>query len=533
MPPAAASPIVAPSTPTGNRNNPRTMNRCDDDWTLNCQIINLQRLLYCMTQKDKLRELVEKRGVNEVIHQVQYAQSLLRLIEDGVMQQQKSGGQVSAENVKALGDEVHNVCLHANEYVKSCGEEPVGGRRDIIDDIFFTSIEDEEEDEEEEMVEVPEENEDDCEIGSEDFDTQSADYEDVDAHDMSCTAQEYASASRIINEEAHRAQEDMQHTLELEIAEMASHLKQSFEAMNENLKEQNANMDDMAELTESLQSGVTDVTHKVEDRNRKHGWLKTLSTWSLLFVITGSFIFMVFMMRTIPKRPEACIFFCSNKQTTIKDDSTIMNFQQDDILSCKSGNCLEMNTVIKLENEKVEGFSDSIHRETLNIAPSENKIDDGSNNDSECSQEESENFNKVGDNDGLDESFCTAKSCEDAKDDLEDEYVHTVTEEQYSAAEMFLKMREAVLRNDPNSLDEYLRYAPISKTALHSSDVNGWQLVHEAARFGHVEVMQILNEHGGNLSAKTPQGWTPLLLAQNKLSQSHPMNDYLKMMDEE
>ncbi len=41
---------------------------------------------------------------------------------------------------------------------------------------------------------------------------------------------------------------------------------------------------------------------------------------------------------------------------------------------------------------------------------------------------------------------------------------------------------------------------------VHETDGNGWLPIHEAARSGHVEIVQILIEHGADVDSRTEWG---------------------------
>jgi prolyl 4-hydroxylase len=76
------------------------------------------------------------------------------------------------------------------------------------------------------------------------------------------------------------------------------------------------------------------------------------------------------------------------------------------------------------------------------------------------------------------------------------------------------------------------RLAAIAKKnrkMLHAKDTNGWQPIHEAARAGHLEVVQMLLEHDVDINARTHggKGASPLYVAIESLSESHPVAKFL------
>ncbi len=64
---------------------------------------------------------------------------------------------------------------------------------------------------------------------------------------------------------------------------------------------------------------------------------------------------------------------------------------------------------------------------------------------------------------------------------------------------------------------------------LHKKDGNGWQPIHEAARGGHVDVVEMLILHGANVNERVNfgSGQTVLGLALESHGRDHPMIDYL------
>jgi prolyl 4-hydroxylase len=68
------------------------------------------------------------------------------------------------------------------------------------------------------------------------------------------------------------------------------------------------------------------------------------------------------------------------------------------------------------------------------------------------------------------------------------------------------------------------------KKALHAKDGNGWQPIHEAARAGHVHIIQLLLEHDVDINARTNdgKGGSPLHVAIIRFSKSHPVSRFLE-----
>jgi hypothetical protein len=77
----------------------------------------------------------------------------------------------------------------------------------------------------------------------------------------------------------------------------------------------------------------------------------------------------------------------------------------------------------------------------------------------------------------------------------------------------------AAMRGDANALRAIIESHP---EWIHVNDENQWQPLHEAARKGCLESIQLLLSHGANPDARTSNGGTPLWWAEEYLPSSHP-----------
>ncbi len=62
---------------------------------------------------------------------------------------------------------------------------------------------------------------------------------------------------------------------------------------------------------------------------------------------------------------------------------------------------------------------------------------------------------------------------------------------------------------------------------LQRRDENGWQVVHEAVRAGHADVVRYLVEHGADIGATTNNGGNLLWWARRTLDEDHEVIRYL------
>lgn len=93
---------------------------------------------------------------------------------------------------------------------------------------------------------------------------------------------------------------------------------------------------------------------------------------------------------------------------------------------------------------------------------------------------------------------------------------------------------QAAQTGDMNLLSYYA--TSDKKHLLHKKDVNGWQPIHEAARGGHMEVIQLLIQYGADINARTgtySDGHSPLSLVIQNHGEDHPLVEYLRSLGAE
>ena len=85
---------------------------------------------------------------------------------------------------------------------------------------------------------------------------------------------------------------------------------------------------------------------------------------------------------------------------------------------------------------------------------------------------------------------------------------------------------KAAMAGDVHSLKEI---AITNRDYLTAKDSNGWEPLHEAARGGHKDAVELLVKHGADVNAVSNhgRGKTPLRLAVEEHGEDHPLVDYL------
>ena len=65
---------------------------------------------------------------------------------------------------------------------------------------------------------------------------------------------------------------------------------------------------------------------------------------------------------------------------------------------------------------------------------------------------------------------------------------------------------------------------------MNKKDNNGWTPLHEGARGGHLDVVEILVENGANLNEQSNRGETPLYWATKQHGEAHPVAVFLRRL---
>jgi prolyl 4-hydroxylase len=88
------------------------------------------------------------------------------------------------------------------------------------------------------------------------------------------------------------------------------------------------------------------------------------------------------------------------------------------------------------------------------------------------------------------------------------------------------KPKTLVEKGDMSTLQYVAKMRP---SILHEADAMGWQPIHEAARQGHLDILQYLVDNGADINAvsKVRRGYAPLSIAQNHLGDDHPVTKLL------
>jgi len=105
------------------------------------------------------------------------------------------------------------------------------------------------------------------------------------------------------------------------------------------------------------------------------------------------------------------------------------------------------------------------------------------------------------------------------------QYFATVAEE--TQENLNSELREAAKLGDVNKAATLLEFG----AKPNAADKNGWTAVHETARQGSVQMLQLLAEHGGRFDEITKTGDTAYWIALTYRGEGHPISRYLRAQD--
>ena len=310
------------------------------------------------------------------------------------------------------------------------------------------------------------------------------------------------------NEEVKRQQAEM---LESEIAEMAAQMKSATLRMNTTLREQSSALDDMEQtVTENLDQ-VTDVTTKVTDHVSR-GWRKTAATWTLLFTVVGTFAFLFMTMRVAPKRRDACIFFCSGdsryetkwnqaeeerkrllEELRLRDENDAVDAAA---AAAKTAEQIAAEEKAarerKLEEERLRREEEAVAAEAQARADRIKEEENQKKADRERAERERERI--ASENKAAQQEAAT----------------HGISEQDFRFA-----------AGGRGHLEDVVSFIDRHPDKVNAPDANRWTALHEAARAGNTEIIQVLLGAGADVVLTTKSGQNALQLLEGTHGPTH------------
>lgn len=79
-------------------------------------------------------------------------------------------------------------------------------------------------------------------------------------------------------------------------------------------------------------------------------------------------------------------------------------------------------------------------------------------------------------------------------------------------------------------MEELKELVEIMEDYVHKKDSNGWTPLHEGARGGHKEVINLLIENGARINDKTNSGETALWWAEKEHGSDHEVVSFMRKL---
>ena len=99
-----------------------------------------------------------------------------------------------------------------------------------------------------------------------------------------------------------------------------------------------------------------------------------------------------------------------------------------------------------------------------------------------------------------------------------------------AAASPLEELAHAAATGDVDHIHKMVTDNAIHKDMIHNKDSNGWMPIHEAARGGHLNVVQLLVEFGADVNERTNfgDGSSVMELVLDNHGHDHPLFSYLE-----
>ena len=389
--------------------------------------------------------------------------------------------------------------------------------RDIIDELFLSPEEEDDDGGDTDVHDMHGDAADDYSLGLSDDgnDQQQQQQQPQPAHGQTSPKQHHnrntITNSRTTDEQNEEVKRQQAEMLESEIAEMAAQMKSATLRMNTTLREQSSALDDMEQtVTENLDQ-VTDVTTKVTDHVSR-GWRKTAATWTLLFTVVGTFAFLFMTMRVAPKRRDACIFFCSgdsryeSKWNQAEEErkrlleELRLRDENDAVDAAAAATTAEQIAAEEkaarermLEEERLRREEEAVAAEAQARADRIKEEENQKKADRERAERERERI-----------AFENKAAQQEAA-------TNGISEQDFRFA-----------AGGRGHLEDVVSFIDRHPDKVNAPDANRWTALHEAARAGNTEIIQVLLGAGADVVLTTKSGQNALQLLEGTHGPTHP-----------
>jgi hypothetical protein len=337
-------------------------------------------------------------------------------------------------------------------------------------------------------------------------------------------------------------QREQREQMEGAIRQMASQMKARTEKLHSALRGQTeVLLEDVRDAAEENVDGVTKVAGDVRERNRA-SWRRTVGTWTMLFTVVGVFVATLLTIVVVPKqRPgrsgnAPCLFFCPSRTTTTTEEDekfcrTLPGGRQECIDVSPKNNELYDRLVnepvhVTINQHEHEVWEEEEPTVVMNQQEADEEEEEDAKQVTSGSTEESVTVHDDVTNEEVAEPRDEVAGQESKSGQGGVESTDEEEEEEEEEVEFdWSDMAGAAGSGDAKRLSAYL--GQVVPERINDQDPNGWGLLHEAARSGSVETVELLLRKGCDAQLRTNEGETALDLAVIYHGGDHPIFELL------
>jgi len=298
------------------------------------QIVNLHRLMHCMmtpqpTQEGANPHNIKPLSARQILHRAKAAESMLNTLEKDIHKASSDSNYRGYEQELKKLKEIMTKALRISLLEAQSTTTPHPVETNHLERIYkpvsnmntmanldsdFLSDDDESPEEEKE--------------GDEDEIILEDDILPEDSSEKPTSKRNAAVNMNSLKEQSpEEIQKEQAEAVQAELRHMVSQLKKTTSSMHTNLKTQNTTLlTQLEQQTSENLDKVGTVASDTANRVKKRRWARTAAKWGLLIscMVTFSVVFMI--IRLIPRRKNACIFFGCERNNHKESKKTFQSY---------------------------------------------------------------------------------------------------------------------------------------------------------------------------------------------------------------
>ncbi|CAJ1959313.1 unnamed protein product [Cylindrotheca closterium] len=261
-----------------------------ETWVLLC------RLLYRMKYQEDIPTEATGQSWHALIARAQLAQDMWKSLSHEVASRDFAVYQ-------KMSNKVDSLCRRAHRLAE---ERRAHAPPDLIDEIFFSNDSNDSDSDSDDSKEGMQEEQHTVKSAYASDESKDEENESNDRRNKMATPtrNDAKNTTPMTNEALQKAQREQ---MEEAIAQMARHMKEATMGISNTLQQQNqSTLNELETVAEQNAQDMSKVTTDVTDHNRRQ-WRKNFSTWSMMFLLVGIFVFTMLMIFTLPKHPTGSL----------------------------------------------------------------------------------------------------------------------------------------------------------------------------------------------------------------------------------